>query len=122
MGTPTAAAVAPPTPRAPLPMMATCCAPSSTVTDEAAQELAGIFKALCDPARVKILSMLLNADEICACDFSTTIKKTPATTSHHLKLLRDNGLVTTEKRGTWVWYRIVPDRLAEVRDALAFNR
>ena len=67
-----------------------------------------MFKALADPARVKIMSMLLNADEVCACDFSTG---TSATTSHHLKLLREAGLVTSDKRGTWVYYRAVPERL-----------
>ena len=53
--------------------------------------------------------------------FSASIEKTAATTSHHLKLLRDVGLVATEKRGTWVFYRVVPERLAAVRDALAFT-
>jgi ArsR family transcriptional regulator len=104
-----------------LPVIAACCSPSSTVSDTAATELATMFKALGDPARVKIMSMLLNADEVCACDFSASIEKTAATTSHHLKQLRDVGLVSTEKRGTWVYYRVVPERLAAVRDALAFG-
>ncbi len=105
-----------------LPVIAACCTPSSSVSDDAAAQLARMFKALADPARVKIMSMLLNADEVCACDFSASIEKTAATTSHHLKLLREAGLVATEKRGTWVFYRVVPERLAEVRDALAFTR
>ena len=104
-----------------LPVIAACCSPSSTVSGTAATELATMFKALGDPARVKIMSMLLNADEVCACDFSASIEKTAATTSHHLKQLRDVGLVSTEKRGTWVYYRVVPERLAAVRDALAFG-
>ncbi len=104
-----------------LPVMAACCTPTTSVSDTAAIELAQMFKALGDPARVKIMSMLLNADEVCACDFSASIEKTAATTSHHLKLLRDVGLVATEKRGTWVFYRVVPERLAAVRDALAFT-
>jgi len=106
-----------------LPVIAECCTPSSssTVSDTAAAELARMFKALGDPARVKIMSMLLNADEVCACDFSATIARSAATTSHHLKLLREAGLVATEKRGTWVYYRVVPARLAAVRDALAFT-
>jgi len=103
-----------------LPVIAACCTPRSTVSDVAATELARMFKALADPARVKIMAMLLNADEVCACDFSATIGKTAATTSHHLRLLREAGLVATEKRGTWVHYRVVPERLAAVRDALAF--
>ncbi len=110
-----------PGPGTALPVIAACCTPSSSVSDDAATELARMFKALADPARVKIMSMLLNADEVCACDFSAGIGKTAATTSHHLKLLREAGLVATEKRGTWVYYRVVPERLAEVRDALAFT-
>ena len=73
-----------------LPVVACCSAPAE-VTDEAAAELARVFKALADPARVKILSMLLNNDEVCACDFSEGIGKTAPTTSHHLKLLREAG-------------------------------
>jgi ArsR family transcriptional regulator len=91
------------------------------MSETAAVELAQMFKALADPARVKIMSMLLNADEVCACDFSAGIDKSAATTSHHLKVLRDAGLVSTDKRGTWVWYRVVPERLAALRDALAFG-
>ncbi|HEX6231696.1 MAG TPA: metalloregulator ArsR/SmtB family transcription factor [Jiangellaceae bacterium] len=89
--------------------------------DEAAESLAGMFKALADPARVKILSMLLNADEICACDVSAGIGKTAGTTSHHLKLLREAGLIAGDRRGTWIYYRVVPERLAAVRDALALG-
>lgn len=103
-----------------LPVISSCCATPSEVGDEAAVELAGVFKALGDPARVKIMAMLLNADEVCACDFSVAIGKSAATASHHLRLLREAGLVRTEKRGTWVWYSVVPERLAAVRDALAF--
>jgi ArsR family transcriptional regulator len=102
-----------------LPVISACCPPASAVSDESATELARVFKALGDPARVRILSMLLNSDEVCACEFSTGIGKTAATTSHHLKQLREAGLVTSQKRGTWVWYRVVPERLAAVRDALA---
>jgi ArsR family transcriptional regulator len=104
-----------------LPVVSACCTTPTSVDEESATELARVFKALADPARVKILSILLNADEVCACDFSASIGKSAATTSHHLKLLREAGLVATEKRGTWVWYRVVPARLAEVRAALAFS-
>ena len=120
MSTPTAPPEPPHSPAMELPVIAACCTPSTTVADTAAIELARMFKALGDPARVKIMSMLLNADEVCACDFSVGIEKTAATTSHHLKQLRDVGLVATERRGTWVYYRVVPERLAAVRDALAF--
>lgn len=86
--------------------------------DDDASSLAGMFKALADPARVKVLAMLLNADELCACDLAASIGKSAATTSHHLKLLRDAGLIIGDRRGTWIYYRVVPDRLAAIRDAL----
>lgn len=104
-----------------LPVLTACCTPTSTLDDHAAQSLAHMFKALADPARVKILSMLLNADEVCACEVSDGIGKTAGTTSHHLKLLRDAGLITGDRRGTWIYYRVVPERLAAIRDALAFG-
>ena len=62
------------------------------------------------------MSMLLNADEVCACDISAGIGKSAATASHHLKLLKDAGVATSEKRGTWVYYRAVPQRLAAIGD------
>jgi len=105
-----------------LPVIAECCAPPAAVRDSAAVELATVFKALGDPARVTILSLLLNAEEVCACDVSAAIGKSAATTSHHLRQLREAGLVTGEKRGTWVHYRVVPERLAAVRDALGVTR
>ena len=79
-------------------------------------------EALADPARVKIMSMLLNADELCACDVAIGIDRTAATASHHLKLLREAGLVTGEKRGTWIFYRVVPARLSAIGDALRLTR
>ena len=91
----------------------------STMGDDDASSLAGMFRALADPARVKVLSMLLNADELCACDLAASIGKSAATTSHHLKLLRDAGLIIGDRRGTWIYYRVVPDRLAAIRDALS---
>ena len=111
------------TSRAPLTVLTACCAPAqAAVADENAQALADMFKALADPARVKIMAMLLNAEEVCACDISEGIGKSAATASHHLKILRDAGLATSEKRGTWVYYRAVPGRLAAVVDALSIGR
>jgi len=94
---------------------------TAAVADRSAESLAIMFKALSDPARVKIMSLLLNADEICACDVATAIGKTAATASHHLKLLRDAGLVTGDKRGTWIFYRAVPSRLATIRNTLSLT-
>jgi ArsR family transcriptional regulator len=96
-----------------------CCTPATAgVADDSAQALAELFKALADPARVKIVSMLLNADEVCACDVSAGIGKSAATTSHHLKLLREAGLVRGQRRGTWVYYSIVPERLRAIAAAV----
>jgi ArsR family transcriptional regulator len=97
-------------------------AASAAVDDLAAESLATMFKALADPARVKIMSLLLNADEICACDVATAIGKTAATASHHLKLLREAGLVIGDKRGTWIFYRAVPERLTSIGGALSRTR
>lgn len=119
----TTAALPDASPRHELTELSSCCRPAeSSVADEAAQALATVFKALADPARVKIMAMLLNADEVCACDISVGIGKSAATASHHLKILKDSGLAVSEKRGTWVYYRAVPERVAAVGDALALGR
>ncbi|NED94794.1 helix-turn-helix transcriptional regulator [Phytoactinopolyspora alkaliphila] len=104
-----------------LPILTDCCPPSSAVRDDDAVSLAAMFKALADPARVKILSMLLNTPEVCACDMAGQIGKTAATASHHLKLLKEAGLISGERRGTWVYYRVVPERLKAIRDALTLD-
>jgi len=105
-----------------LTVRSVCPAPTTAaVADRAAESLAMMFKALSDPARVKIMSLLLNADEICACDVADAIGKTAATASHHLKLLRDAGLVTGDKRGTWIFYRAVPARLTTIRNTLSLT-
>lgn len=107
-------------PRTELTVLSACCAPAQpAVADENAHVLADMFKSLADPARVKIMAMLLNAEEVCACDISGGIGKSAATASHHLKILKDAGLATSEKRGTWVYYRAVPERLTALMGALA---
>jgi ArsR family transcriptional regulator, arsenate/arsenite/antimonite-responsive transcriptional repressor len=119
----TTAAAPQPSAASPLTTLSACCMPNSPAfADEAAESLALMFKALADPARVKIMSMLLNADELCGCDLATGIGRTAATASHHLKLLREAGLVTGEKRGTWIFYRVVPARLSAIGDALRLTR
>jgi ArsR family transcriptional regulator len=119
----TTTALSAPSARTALTVLSACCTPAqSAVADDNAQALATMFKALADPARVKIMSMLLNAEEVCACDISDGIGKSQATASHHLKILKDSGLAVSEKRGTWVYYRAVPERLAALGDALAPSR
>ena len=99
-----------------------CCAPlTAGVLDERdAEELAGLFKVLADPARLRLLSLVAaGADgEACACDLVEPVGKSQPTVSHHLSMLVDAGLLTREKRGKWAWYRVVPERLAALRGAL----
>ncbi len=99
---------------------AACCGPGvSPISDREADALSGVFKALGDPVRVRMMAALSqNADrEICACDFVAIAGKSQPTVSHHLKVLREAGLVTSQRRGTWIWYSVVPERLAELRRA-----
>jgi ArsR family transcriptional regulator, arsenate/arsenite/antimonite-responsive transcriptional repressor len=100
------------------PPAASRCSPLGE--DEAA-ELAAAFKVLADPARLRLLSLIANAPggEGCACDLIGPLGRSQPTVSHHLSVLTDAGLVTREKRGKWAWYRVVPERLAVLRDALS---
>jgi ArsR family transcriptional regulator len=100
------------------------CCPSflETPLNEArAAELARGFAALADPARLQILSMLAAAPEgeVCVCEFVGPLGKSQPTVSHHLKVLGDVGLVEGQRRGKWVWYRLLPGRLEGLRAALA---
>ena len=89
--------------------------------EDDAAELARGFHALADPARLRLLSLITAtpSGEVCACDLVEPVGRSQPTVSHHLKVLYDAGLVAREKRGSWVWYRVVPDRLAALRAALS---
>ncbi|MET7683832.1 metalloregulator ArsR/SmtB family transcription factor [Streptomyces sp. NPDC005423] len=98
-----------------------CCPAMLTAPmDEGrAVELAKVFKALGDPVRLRLLSMIASRDggEICVCDLTPAFALSQPTISHHLKLLKQAGLIASERRGTWVYYRLLPattDRLAQV--------
>jgi ArsR family transcriptional regulator len=100
------------------------CCPSlltAPLAEGDAAELARGFAALADPARLQILSILAASPEgeVCVCDFVEPLGKSQPTVSHHLKVLGDAGLVVGERRTKWVWYRLVPDRLEALREALA---
>jgi ArsR family transcriptional regulator len=103
----------------------TCCASLlAAPLDEAdAQELARGFAALGDPARLQILSIIAEAPEgeVCVCDFVAPLGKSQPTVSHHLKVLSEAGLVEGERRTKWVWYRLVPERLAALGAAIALR-
>jgi ArsR family transcriptional regulator, arsenate/arsenite/antimonite-responsive transcriptional repressor len=99
------------------------CCPSvlAAPLDEAgAAELAKGFAALADPARLRLLSILAAAPqgEVCVCNFVEPLGKSQPTVSHHLKILADVGLVQGERRGKWVWYSLIPERLTPLRAAL----
>lgn len=99
-----------------------CCQSVGSVDFDvaAATELAATFAALSDPVRLHLLSLIAAQpdDGVCVCDLVGPVARSQPTVSHHLKVLRDAGLVVSDKRGTWAWYRVVPERLAAVRDAL----
>lgn len=98
------------------------CCPSvtgSTLDDAGAADLAQVFAALADPTRLRILSMVAAAGELCSCNLLEPLGRSQPTVSHHTKVLADAGLIEGDKRGRWVWWRIVPARLDDLRDALA---
>ena len=77
-----------------------------------------LLAALADPTRLEILRQLAGSDQVCACDFTDCCGVSQPTISHHLKVLRDAGVVTSERRGSWVYYRIAPN-LLERRSGIA---
>ena len=82
----------------------------------AAADLALAFKALADPTRVSIVNRLA-AGECCVCDLTAVFELSQPTVSHHLRILRDAGLVEVERRGTWAHYRLLPDAIDRFREA-----
>jgi ArsR family transcriptional regulator, arsenate/arsenite/antimonite-responsive transcriptional repressor len=96
-----------------------CCGPGTAPLDVAERDaLAARFKALSDPTRVAIVNRLAAADEVCVCDFVASLDLAQPTVSHHLKVLREAGLVESSRRGTWAYYRLVPESVAALRGAL----
>jgi len=90
------------------------------LTAEAATELAGQLKALSDPVRLRLLSVVAShtGGEACVCDLSVGIELSQPTISHHLKVLRTAGLLDSERRGSWVYYRVVPQALQQLSQLL----
>jgi ArsR family transcriptional regulator len=101
----------------------TCCQPvtAAVLDEDEAEELAAMFKALADPARLRLLSMVASSPEgeVCACDLVEPSGKSQPTVSHHMAVLVDAGLLTREKRGKWAWYQVVPERLGSLQAVLA---
>jgi ArsR family transcriptional regulator len=99
-----------------------CCGPVSdtALTSTQAAGLAQGFAALSDPIRLKVFNIIASspAEEVCACNLVKPVGRSQPTVSHHLKVLREAGLITSTKRGTWIWYRVNTDRLSELREVL----
>ena len=96
------------------------CCPEARVYTADFSEGANLFKALADPHRLTMLATLARADdEVCVCDFTSALPLNQPTVSHHLKILRDASLVTCERRGTWVYYRLAADAQQRLASALA---
>jgi ArsR family transcriptional regulator, arsenate/arsenite/antimonite-responsive transcriptional repressor len=93
-----------------------CCPPLAQAPIPAAEaaELAQAFKAIGDPVRLQLLSMIAShaGGEVCVCDLTPAFDLTGPTISHHLRVLREAGLIDHERRGTWVYYWAVPAKLA----------
>jgi ArsR family transcriptional regulator len=98
--------------------MQRCCPPKG-ISRQVFTESAALFKAIADPHRLTILATLARADdEVCVCDFTDGLPLNQPTVSHHLRILREAGLVTCERRGTWVYYRLAEDARERLNDAL----
>jgi len=102
-----------------------CCPPlTATPLDEAqATELAAALKALADPVRLRVLSIIATAPtgEICACDLPALLDRSQPTISHHLSQLVKAGIVEREQRGKWAWFRLRPDQLDSLSEFLAVD-
>jgi ArsR family transcriptional regulator len=107
-----------------LPLIRTggCCTPISVAAldEAAASEGAAVFKALSDPIRLRLMSIIASAgEEVCVCDITPHFNVSGPTISHHLRVLREAGLVDCERRGTWVYYWPLPDRMQWVSSLLS---
>jgi ArsR family transcriptional regulator len=107
------------------PLPAEVCCPleplvREPLTTAQATEMASKFKALSDPVRLRLLSSVAShaGGEACVCDISPGLEVSQPTISHHLKVLRDAGLLTSERRASWVYYAVVPEALASLSSLL----
>ncbi|MBK6872864.1 MAG: winged helix-turn-helix transcriptional regulator [Kineosporiaceae bacterium] len=98
-----------------------CCPPLAVRALEVADavRIAPMFKALGDPVRLRLMSMIASVPEACVCDLTGAFDVSAPTISHHLKVLREAGLIDGERRGTWVYYRVRPAALQALGALLA---
>ncbi len=99
---------------------AACCAPvtGGELSDDDADQLAGILHALADPVRLKMYSMIAASGSVCSCDFQEPLGKSQPTISHHTRILAAAGLISGEKQGRWTVWTVVPGQLDALRSAL----
>jgi ArsR family transcriptional regulator len=101
---------------------ASCCTPltAEALTEESAVDLAKGFKALGDPVRLRLLSLIAarKGSEVCVCELTDAFTLTGPTISHHLKVLREARLIDCQRRGTWVYYWIIPASLTALSQLL----
>lgn len=106
----------------PLVAMDACCSPlaAEPLSEAQAVELSALFKTLADPVRLRVLSLIAShaGGEVCVCDITGAFSLTGPTISYHLKQLRQAGLITGERRGTWVYYRVHPEVLSRLSAVL----
>lgn len=99
-----------------------CCTPlvHELLEQDDAEQLAATLKALADPARLRLLSIIAasGGQEACVCDLTAPVGLSQPTVSHHLKVLTEAGFLTRSKRGTWAFYRLVPDALQQISSLL----
>jgi ArsR family transcriptional regulator len=101
--------------------LVSCCSPlgDSELSEAEAVETAQIFGALSDPVRLRMLSLIASQGEVCSCALEGPLEKSQPTISHHTRILNDAGLIEGEKRGRWMWWHVMPDRLNQVARILA---
>jgi ArsR family transcriptional regulator, arsenate/arsenite/antimonite-responsive transcriptional repressor len=99
-----------------------CCPPlaSEPLSQAGAEEMAALFKAVADPVRLRLLSLIAchPGGESCVCDLTGEFDMTAPSISYHLKIMREAGLITSERRGTWVYYRVVPQAMLRMSAVL----
>lgn len=100
-----------------------CCVLEAPLDEEGATVLAAQLKALADPTRLRLLSLIATSPtgDLCACNLPSVVEKSQPTVSHHLSQLLQAGVITREQRGKWAWFRLDPESLAAIRAALGEN-
>jgi ArsR family transcriptional regulator, arsenate/arsenite/antimonite-responsive transcriptional repressor len=97
-----------------------CCGPltAAPLSETDASEIARVLAALADPVRLRLFSIVASEAEVCSCNLEAPLGKSQPTVSHHTKILSEAGLLVGEKRGRWMWWRVVPEQIAALRQVL----